>query len=73
MTLVPLAPVFQFIYIHARSCFALIGGNLTAQWTGSHMGIEEKFQGRSCKLSLFFLARRQSAKERHRLEKQEGL
>ena len=23
----------------ARFCFALIGGNLTAQWTGSHRGI----------------------------------
>ena len=29
----------MFVYIRARSCFALIGGNLTAQLTGSHRGI----------------------------------
>ena len=27
------------VYIRARLCFALIGGNLTAQSTGSHRGI----------------------------------
>ena len=26
----------MFVYIRARFCFALIGGNLTAQSTGSH-------------------------------------
>ena len=34
MTSLPLAPVFQRLLI-----FALIGGNLTAQSTGSHSGI----------------------------------
>ena len=29
----------MFVYIRARFCFALIGGNLTAQSTGSHRGI----------------------------------
>ena len=29
----------MFVYIRARSCFALIGGNLTAQSAGSHRGI----------------------------------
>ena len=28
-----------FVYIHARFLFALIGGNLTAQSTGSYRGI----------------------------------
>ena len=29
----------MFVYIHTRFCFALIGGNLTAQSTGSHREI----------------------------------
>ena len=29
----------MFAYIRARFRFALIGGNLTAQWTGNHRGI----------------------------------
>ena len=29
----------MFVYIRVRSYFALIGGNLTAQSTGSHRGI----------------------------------
>ena len=29
----------RFVYIRARCRFALIGGNLTAQSTGSHRGI----------------------------------
>ena len=29
----------MFVYIHAHFHFALIGGNLTAQWTGSYGGI----------------------------------
>ena len=29
----------MFVYIHSRFCFALIGGNLTAQSTGSHSEI----------------------------------
>ena len=29
-----------FVYIRARLRFALIGGNLTAQSTGSHSGME---------------------------------
>ena len=28
----------MFVYIHARFRFVLIGGNLTAQSTGSHRG-----------------------------------
>ena len=36
----PLAPFFwMFVYIHTLFCFVLIGGNLTAQFTGSHRGI----------------------------------
>ena len=42
----------MFVYIRARFRFALIGGNLTAQLTGSHGGIgggiqipETQFQG----------------------------
>ena len=31
--------LLMFVYIRARFRFALIGGNLTAQWTGSHRGI----------------------------------
>ena len=29
----------MFVYIHVRFCFALIGGNLTAQSSGIHRGI----------------------------------
>ena len=29
----------MFVYIRARFCFALTGGNLTVQSTGSHRGI----------------------------------
>ena len=29
----------KFVYIHAHCHFALIGGNLTTQSTGSHRGI----------------------------------
>jgi len=29
----------MFVYICARFCFVLVGGNLTAQSTGSHTGI----------------------------------
>ena len=37
---ITLATCFSvFVYIGARFCFALIGGNLTAQSTGSHRGI----------------------------------
>ena len=40
MTSLPLALVFSmFVHIRTRSRFALIGGNLTAQLTGSHRGI----------------------------------
>ena len=28
----------MFVYIHAHFCIALIGRNLTAQWTGSYGG-----------------------------------
>ena len=31
--------VSTFVYIHTRFCFALIGGNPTAQLMGSHRGI----------------------------------
>ena len=37
--IITLATCFSmFVYIHARFHFALIGGNLTAQSTGSHRG-----------------------------------
>ena len=43
MTLLPLARALtcfpMFVYIRALFRFALIGGNLTAQSTGSHRGI----------------------------------
>ena len=42
--------------------FALTGGNLTAQSTGE-LGVEFKFQRRSCKLSFLFSPRRQSVPE----------
>jgi len=45
MTSLPLARVFQYLfYIRARFRLALIGGNLTAQSTGSHRGIEGALQ-----------------------------
>ena len=34
----------MFVYIRVRLRFALIGGNLTAQSTGSHKGIEGGIQ-----------------------------
>ena len=59
----PLARVFQCLFP-----LALIGGNLTAQSTGSRratgeLEVEFKFQRRSCKLSFLFPPRRQSAPE----------
>ena len=33
-----------FVYIRTRFRFALIGGNLTAQSTGSHRGIDDGIQ-----------------------------
>ena len=33
----------MFVYIRTRLRFSLIGGNLTVQSTGSHMGIEGGF------------------------------
>ena len=55
----------MFVYIRARFRFALIGGNLTAQSTGSHREFEAefKFQRRSYKLSFLFPPRHQSAPE----------
>ena len=44
----------MFVYIRARFRFQLIGRNLTAQSTGSHRGIEFKFQRRISKLSFLF-------------------
>ena len=49
----------MFVYFRARSRFALIGGNLTAQSTGSHRGIGSGIQ--ICKLSFLFPPRRQRA------------
>ena len=34
----------MFVYICARFCFVLVGGNLTAQSTGSHTGIGSGIQ-----------------------------
>ena len=40
LTSLPLGTCFSmFVYIRARFCFSLIGGNLTAQSTGSNTGI----------------------------------
>ena len=41
-----------FVYIPAHFCFTLISGNVTAQLTESHRGLEVefKFQRCSCKL-----------------------
>ena len=55
-------------FVCASACFrfALIGGNLTAQSTGSHGELEEEFKfqrRRSCKLPFLFPPRRQSAPE----------
>ena len=50
----------MFVYIRAPFRFMLIGGNLTAQSTGSHRGIGSgiQIQRRSCKLSFLFPPRR---------------
>ena len=59
----------MFVYIRVRLRFALIGGNLTAQKTGSHrprgigLKVEFKFQRRRCKISFLFPPRRQRALE----------
>ena len=47
----------MFVYTCTHFCFPLIGRNLTAQSTGSHMRVEVefKFQRHSCKLSFLFL------------------
>ena len=70
VTSLPLARAFTCfsICVYIRTCFrfALIGGNLTAQSTGSHRGIGggiQIFQRRSCKLSFLFPPRRQRAPE----------
>ena len=39
----------MLIYIRARFRFALIGGNLTAQLTGSHRGMEWNSNSRDVK------------------------
>ena len=46
----------MFVYIRARFRFALIGGNLKAQSTGStgELEVEFKFQRHGCKLSFLF-------------------
>ena len=43
----------MFVYIRARFNFALIGGNLTAQWTKSPRGIEVGIQIPKAKLQAF--------------------
>ena len=55
----------MFVYIRTRFCFALSGGNLTAQSTGNHgeLEVEFKFHRGSCKLSFLFPPRRKSAAE----------
>ena len=47
----------MFVYIRASFRFALLGGNLTAQSTGSNRGIGDgiQIQRHSCKLSFLFL------------------
>ena len=45
MTSLPLERVFSmFVYLYARFRLSLIGGNLTAQSTESHRGIESGIQ-----------------------------
>ena len=45
MTTLPLERVFSmFVYLYARFPLSLIGGNLTAQSTESHRGIESGIQ-----------------------------
>ena len=67
----------MFIYIRARFRFAQIGGNLTAQWTGSHRGIGGGFlilETWLQALLLFFALPPECQGEfSRRLEKQEGL
>ena len=41
---ITLGTCFSFVYNRARFRFALIGGNLTAQSTGSHMRIGGRIQ-----------------------------
>ena len=55
----------MFVYIRACLCFMLIGGNLTAQSTGSHRGIGGGIQIPETQLQalLLFPPRRQSAPE----------
>ena len=55
----------MFVYIRARFRFALVGGNLAVQLTGSlgELEVEFKFQRRSCKFSCLFPPRLQSASE----------
>ena len=56
----------MFVYIRARFYFALIGGNLAVELTGSlgELEVEFKFQRRSCKFSFLFPPRLQSLPER---------
>ena len=45
ITSLPLAPFFlMFVYIRTLFRFVLIGGNLTAQFTGSHRGIHSRIK-----------------------------
>ena len=45
MTSLPLERIFSmFVYLYARFLLSLIGGNLTAQSTESHRGIESGIQ-----------------------------
>ena len=66
MTLLPLPRVFSmFVYVRARFRFTLIGGNLTAQSTGSHRRIGGGIQIAETKLQalLPFPAPLESAPE----------
>ena len=56
----------MIVYIRSRFRFALIGGNLTAQFTGNHRGIEGGIQIPETLLQVLgflFSPRRQSAPE----------
>ena len=55
----------MFVYIRARFRFALIGGNLTAQSTGSYMGIGGGIQIPETKFSL--TRRKEGEKQRPEL------
>ena len=73
--IIPLGMCFSmFVYICAHFCFALIGGNVTAQLTGSHRGIGDGIQIPEMYLQalLLFPALPCPGELAHRLPQQKG-